>query len=519
MNRFSLGLELSTQSVKAIVLDIDSGQIEEKFTLDYDSNFPDYGTHGGVLPLTTNERHTSPLLLLEVIDRIFLEAGKRVDLSNVLAIKLDAMQHCTVYTGKSFPDALQSFHGEAGSLKDQFASCFTRKTCPIWEDRTTAKEAEELTAAFKEEGEIDHLTGNRAELRFPASQIMKWKKQAPEDYDSTTGIHLLSSFATSLLAGKLAGVDTGDGWGTNLNSLNIEEPAWDKQIADWIDEGLSDRIGSMNHYDQLIGPVAPYFVQKYKINDNAVILAGTGDNPATLLGTGGKLTLSLGSSYTLNGVMDRVKPTNGEFNVFGFIPGKAMYLLCFSNGGKLHEDFLRKYILYGGAQKPQPADWAKFQDLAERTGFGEHIMLPYLVDETVPLASAGIRRQGFTEDEIEKNISALYFSQAAALRLHSREIGDPDEICIVAGGARNQVFRKLISNVFNAVTYTIHDADFAAPLGCAISGARQVLDCEYEEVCHRFIQRVAESVIEPDETESKRFEEYLQNYAAFESKL
>jgi len=34
------------------------------------------------------------------------------------------------------------------------------------------------------------------------------------------------------------------------------------------------------------------------VNPDAVVLAGTGDNPATLPGCGGRLVISLGSSYS-----------------------------------------------------------------------------------------------------------------------------------------------------------------------------------------------------------------------------
>lgn len=51
---------------------------------------------------------------------------------------------------------------------------------------------------------------------------MKWAKENPSEYKETAHIFLLSSFITSVLAGKIAPVDTGDGWGTNLNSINIK---------------------------------------------------------------------------------------------------------------------------------------------------------------------------------------------------------------------------------------------------------------------------------------------------------
>jgi xylulokinase len=191
-------------------------------------------------------------------------------------------------------------------------SSITRKTSPIWEDRSPVKEAAYLARVLEEYDSIEALTGNRAELRFPAAQVLKWASQAPHEYYRTAHIFLSSAFLTSILAGKIVAVDTGDGWGTNLNTLDIEHPGWSNVVLKVVDgyldtpkTGLSlwDKLGEMAHFDTPVGKISPYFAKKYGINPDALVLAGTGDNPATLLGCGGRTVISLGSSYTINGVM------------------------------------------------------------------------------------------------------------------------------------------------------------------------------------------------------------------------
>ena len=116
------------------------------------------------------------------------------------------------------------------NLVEQISPCISRSVSPIWEDRSTGKEAEYLTEALKDEGGILNITGNRAELRFPASQILKWAKENPEEYENTSNIFVLSAFITSVLSGKISAVDTGDGWGANLNNLDIDNPGWSDKI-------------------------------------------------------------------------------------------------------------------------------------------------------------------------------------------------------------------------------------------------------------------------------------------------
>jgi xylulokinase len=530
----TIGLELSTQSAKIVVLDSEDGVIY-KNTINYDERFPHYGTIGGVLPSDTGERHTSPLMLVEAIEECFKQMQEdKVNLNAVDAIKLDGMQHCTVYTSSELEVALEIIPSPSSNkgLADIFSllNVFTRKTSPIWEDRTTQGEVEELTQILEPFGGVVELTGNRAEHRFPAAQIMKWIIQDTRAYRMTSHIQLLSAFGTSILAGKIVPVDTGDGWGTNLNTLDINSPSYDPKIAkaienhlklsgeeDFLLDSLKKLLGEMTPYDTPVGNISGYLSEKYGVNPKAVILAGTGDNPATLLGCGGGLVLSLGSSYTLNGIQAKVSPSTGEDNVFGYIPGKSMSLICFTNGGKLHEEFLKRYILQGQEREPTAEDWAQYKEVASQGGFGKHLMLPYLLAESVPVAPAGIIRDGsFDENDPAMNIAALYFSQLAALRVHLGPIQIPGEICMVAGGGKDHVMRKLAADIFGATTFTIEDAGYAAPLGCAIAAMREVLKLPYDEVTSRFVQRIPESITIPDMMNNSRLLPSVERYKAFE---
>ena len=505
---YSLGMEFSTQSVKLVLLDLHKKEVVLTSKFDYDTTFPLYKTNGGVLQCSDSKiRHTSPYLLIEALDYAFQSLlHQKINLSEIYAIKVDAMQHCTVYTNSSFKQKLGLLNHNK-QLLEQLKSTISRQTSPIWEDRSTIKEVEILTDILKKEGGINNLTGNRAELRFPASQIMKWAKESPKEYNETENIFLLSAFITSLLSGKISPVDTGDGWGTNLNDLNIKEPKWNKKVIKILNlylkklglkTSLEEKIGKIVHYDTKIGKISSYFVKKYGVNKDAIILAGTGDNPATLLGCGGNIVISLGSSYTVNGVMEKIVPSiNGEYNIFGYTKNKAMSLMCITNGGKVHEYFLRKYIV--NDREITKTDWSEY---IKKTGNylldkKEYLMLPYLMDESVPLHKKGFVREGFDENNAEINIRSLHISQVLGLKLHSCHLSNVDNICIVGGGSKNKFLRQLITDVFNVKTYSIKNSDYAAALGCAISGAKYLLNITYKEAANRFVQKDLSTFLKP----------------------
>ncbi|MDM7999989.1 MAG: FGGY family carbohydrate kinase, partial [Dehalococcoidia bacterium] len=403
-----------------------------------------------------------------------------------------------------------------------------RRTSPIWEDRSPAKEAEYLTKELEKHGSILSLTGNRAELRFPAAQILKWARESPDEYARTARILVLSAFLTSVLAGKVAPVDTGDGWGTNLNSLDIHHPGWNEAVLNVADEylggwgvrsSLRDKLGEMVHYDTVLGPVAPYFVRRYGVNPRAVVLAGTGDNPATLLGCGGQAVVSLGSSYTVNGQMRVIVPSaSGEYNVFGYTPGSAMALTVFTNGAKVHESFLDKYVPKGRQGTDADSCWEAYVSAAGEAVLREDepLMLPYLRDESVPLRPAGIVRDGFDDQDARVNIRSLHISQVLSLKVHSGHLGRTDALCVVGGAGKNRFLRQLIADVFDSNTYNIRHAAFAAALGCAISGARAILNISYEEAAGRFVQIDRASSTRPIETNRSTVRKLLRRYEALE---
>lgn len=535
----ALGIELSTQSAKWIALDIHTAGVVGSASIVYDEAFPEYGTDGGVLKHVDPQRRESPTaLFLDAIDAVFSSMdGNDIPLGRVVSVKCDAQQHATVYAGKTLRQRLASLDPGRG-LSELLSPCLTRTLSPIWEDRTTRVEAEALTALLEAEGGVQAITGNRAELRFPAAQILKWAKEAPEQYEKTEHILLLSAFVTSVLSGTVAPVDTGDGWGTNLNSIRIDSPGFSDQalravsehlasevgenglpapssvpLAEQYQERLTRQVGRMVEYDAPVGTISSYFVEKYGLSPDTVVLAGTGDNPATLLGCGDGALVSLGSSYTVCGPMTDVKPENGaSYNMFGYRPGYAMALAVITNGGKLHRQFCELYAR---------GDWKRYAELAGPINLDpaqEPLMLPYLSDESLPVAPAGIVRDGFEENDPTANVRALHVSQVASLRLHSRHLSGVSRLCVVGGGSANPVLRQSLADAFGVPTYTITNADFAAPYGAATSAARYALGISYEQASERFVKAAPDSECTPDPERVAAYESIVSRYAALEAR-
>jgi len=527
---YALGMDFGTQSVKTVVLDVAQAQALYADTFEYDDVLSSYGTRGGVLPAEdAATRHTSPAMLIEALDLAFgrLQKGG-VPTDRIGAVKIDAMQHCTVYVDGSFRERIESLDLRQ-PLLPQLEPSLTRKTSPIWEDRSPVEEAAYLDSTLETHGTISALTGNRVELRFPAAQILRWACQSPDEYARTEHVLLLSAFMTSIVVGGVAPVDTGDGWGTNLNTIDTRGPGWSDVVLraaeDYLGRlglppSLRDKLGEIVQFDTVVGSISPDFVQRYGFSPDTVVLAGTGDNPATLLGSGGRGVISLGSSYTVNGPMSEIIPSlTGRYNVFGYIPGSGMALTVITNGAKVHEAFLERYIARGRRGAVTDEDWEAYALAAGDVTLAndEKLMLPYLMDESVPLRPRGIVREGFDEGDAEANIRALHVSQALSLRLHSSHLDETEQLCVVGGGARNLLLRQLIADVFDVRTYTIGHGDLAAAFGSAVSAARTLLRISYEEAAVRYVRVDGASVVDPLGQNRTPIRSLLRRYGALEN--
>ena len=465
---YYLGIDSSTQSMKGIVIDPAAGNVVGSAGVNFSADLPQYNCPDGVLanadPLV---KHADPLMWLAALD-LLLErlSATGIDMGQVAAIGGDGQQHGSVYLNDSFFTALASLSsGACPSLAEGFADALSRRTSSIWMDSSTSAECRELDARFGARMQAD--TGSPAIERFTGPQIRKFAKTEPERYAQTARVHLVSSFLCSVLAGGDAPIDSGDGAGMNL--LNLRTMTWDAEIAEFTAAGLAGRLPRVGKPGEVAGRLAPYFA-KYGLRAGIPVAVWTGDNPASLAGTGawaaGVAVVSLGTSDTFFAALDafRTDP-EGCGHVFGNPAGGCMSLACFKNGS-LARDRVRQ---------DAGADWEFF----DKTAFGltppgneGRLALPWFEAEiTPPVLTPGLRANfDFATAAPEVRIRAAVEAQALALRSHSLWIGKFDAIRVTGGASKSPGIRQTLADVFQARVESIAVADSAA-LGGAMLAA------------------------------------------------
>lgn len=456
-----LGFDASTQGLSATVIEIDGDtrRIVFQHALNFDRDFPEYGTTAGIVRgERPQEVLAPPLMWADALDRMMsiLARDASVDIGGIRAISGAAQQHGSVYLNRRARDAWRALaHDQA--LAPQLAGTFARELSPVWMDESSGAQCAAIEAALGGAAATAELTGSRACARFTGPQIRKFRDTSPGGYDATSRIHLVSSFMASLLAGADATLDPGDASGMNL--MDIRSARWSEAALDATAPGLVLKLPEIRPSWTITGTLSKYWQDRYSFPP-AQLVSWSGDNPSSLVGTGivseGHLAVSLGTSDTVFTYSRELPPSPGArigyggqggwgaSHVFGSPMGGFMNLVCFRNGS-LTRDWVRR---------THHLDWEGFSAALERTppGNGGALMLPWLeVEITPPVRIPGVRRFAYDGRDAAQDVRAVVEGQMMAMANHSAAMAGELKRVVATGGASvNDSVLQVMADVFGA---------------------------------------------------------------------
>ncbi len=516
-----LGLDLSTQGVSAVAIEVLDRERRVAFeaSLDFDAELPQYGTRHGVLPQTDPLVATSsPLLWAEALERMMARIARdgTIALADVRAVSGSGQQHGSVYLNAAATTALATLDASR-PLVEQLAGVFSRAEAPIWMDSSTALECEEITHALGGADAVAKLTGSRAFERFTGPQIRKFWKGDAAAYQATDRIHLVSSYAASLLAGRHAALEPGDGSGMNL--MDLARAAWAPPALEATAPALAQRLPAVAPSWGRIGSLATYWRARYGFPDASVV-AWSGDNPCSLVGTGvvreGRIAISLGTSDTLFALVGApCWDPSGTGHVFGAPTGGYMPLICCKNGSLAREKVRDWYGF----------DWQAFSESLRRRPAGNRgaILLPWFEPEITPTVLVpGAKSYGLDPSDRGANVRAVVEAQMLALATHSAWMGlDVKAIHATGGASANREILQVMADVFGADVAVVGGGN-AAALGAALRAfhadelarGRQL---PWEDVVAGFVEPWPASTVHPIPENVRVYAEMRRIYAACEA--
>ena len=502
---YTLGIDSSTQSVSAIVIDLDNHCVVCEHAINFGERLPHYESPNGFLNgETQHEVYSNPLMWLEAIDLLLDELKVLCDLSKVKAISGAGQQHGSVYLNSNWLSTVGHLNPKK-SLSEQIKACLSRPHSPIWMDTSTTIECQEIAQALGGNEIICQKSGSVTIERFTGPQIRRFYKTSLEAYPNTARIHLVSSFICSILSGQDSPIDTGDGAGMNLMNLKTNE--WDLDLIHATAPNLEEKLPKIVQGDKIVGKISDYFVEKFGFSNKVDVIVFTGDNPSSLVGTAAstpsKTVISLGTSDTFFAAMpNTVSDPNGFGHVFGNPSGGSMSLQCFLNGSLAREQVKDKFKY----------SWDQFTKALSETppGANGNYMLPFFKPEISPLYDGnGPILNGNSNFENWRSpklaIRACIEGQFINMKIHTEWMKMIPEIIYVTGGAsKNTAISQILSDVFQAKVQRLEVSGSVA-MGGAIRAAQHGLNRSLKALEQTFCNKSLE-VISPDKSNKEIYE-------------
>jgi xylulokinase len=476
----SLGLDSSTQSLTAVVVDLDQGRVVCEHSLDYgrDERLAGLGIHAReylVPPRVPGEADQPPELYLASLDAMFADLRKNgVALEQVAVVNVSGQQHGHLYLSAAARErfARLADRGSAeSSLPALLAGSFAYGTAPIWRTSNTAAQAEQIRAGVGGKAKMIELSGSDSPLRFTGAVVRRVGQQFPDAYAATEIVQLISSFLPAVLCGNPK-VPTDFGNGAGMSLMDYRARAWSEPLLAAAGAGLPGgpaalraKLPVLVEPDACVGTVAAYFVAKYGFSPACRVAAGSGDNPQTKVLVAGDL-LSLGTSFvfmvsTDGNAVDREGYANAMYDGVG----RPFAFGCRTNGAMVWD---RVRAIHGLAKKDYgPAE----QALAAGTP-GAALFCWQPENESFPASPAfAEQRVGYAQPSLQADYGGIIDSTLAAVYLYSRHFArESSEPLHVTGGATDskQIMRR-VAAIWNRPVAAI--GKVGAALGTAVAGA------------------------------------------------
>ena len=421
MSRF-LGIDLGTQSLKAIVYDSQNREVAAEGSCELQLISRTDGTREQLAEWWVAALHQA------------LRQIPPACLSSVKAIAVSGQQHGFV------PLAADG-----------------RVLAPVklWCDTATARECDEIAARFGGQQRCIEEVGNAILPGYTASKIAWLKNHHPELYADLATILLPHDYLNHYLTGELA-MERGDASGTGL--LDIRTRHWHAGMLAAVDPGrdLAASLPPLIDAADTVGTLRAPLAEQLGLPTGTPVACGGGDNMMAAIGTGnmteGRLTMSLGTSGTLFAHADApcIDPA-GELAAFCSSTGGWLPLLCTMNCTVASE----------AARSLLQMDLAALEQASVNAPPGADgvVVLPFYNGERTPnlpngkgcilgLNDTNMTPANIVRASMESAVFGLRAGLEAFARAHDTQVDRIDEIRLTGGAARSAIWRQIVADNF-----------------------------------------------------------------------
>lgn len=376
----------------------------------------------------------------------------------------------------------------------------------LWNDGRTGKETEYLNNTVGEE-KLSEYTANIAFAGFTAPKLLWLKENEADNFKRISKIMLPKDYIAYCLSGIFC-TDYSDASGTLL--LDVKNKRWSKEMLDIcsVNENMLPRL--FESYE-VVGTIKDDIAELLGFDRTVKIIAGAGDNAAAAIGTGtvgdGMCNISLGTSGTIF-ISENIFRNTKNHAIHSFAAADGGYHLmgCMLSAASCNKWWMDDIL--------KTDEYFKEQENIVKLGENNVFFLPYLMGERSPHNDPNARAAfiGMSMDTTRTEMTQAVLEGVAFGLRDSLEAAKSmgikiDRAKICGGGAKSELWRKIIANVLN-IEIDVPQIEEGPSYGAAVLAAVGCGEYNTVDEAVRAMTGTSDTVIPDREIASKYDEKY-----------
>lgn len=445
---YFMGIDLGTSGVKVLLID-ERGDVITKGEGEYTLYTPNPGW-----------TEQDPLEWWSTTRDVIKKVVAHVNSDEIKGIGLTGQMHGSV------------FLDEAGNVI---------RPCILWNDQRTYREVESIMEMFGDK--VLEWISNPVLTGFTLPKIIWLKNNEPENFKRLKKVLLPKDFIRFKLTGEYA-TEVSDASGTAL--FDVKNRAWSIDIIKAM-ELSPDLFPKCYESPEITGYVNKKAAEETGLKEGTPVVGGGGDQAAQAVGMGivhpYDTSVTLGTSGVVFSAIDKVfvDPKLRTHTFCHAVPGMWHIMgVMLSAGGSLRwyrDTFGEMEISISRLLGEDPYDILCQEAENIKPGAEGLIFLPYLTGERCPYPDPfargvffGIGLNHKRSHFVRSIIEGISFGLNDSFNI-LRELGvKPESVKVSGGGARSQLWRKILASIFDLPVVTINVTEGAA-FGSALLSA------------------------------------------------
>jgi xylulokinase len=344
------------------------------------------------------------------------------------------------------------------------------------------------------------IVGHRASASYPLEKLMWVRDHEPAVYARTFKTLCAKDYINCRLTGRMA-TDYSDASGTNAFDLNAFR--WSEKIIELA--GLDgEKFPEAMESTAILGAITRQAARETGLKEGTPVAVGGGDGSCAGVGVGcirpGAAYNYLGSSswVALTVTEPIVDPQMRTMNWAHCVPGYLHPSGTMQTAGASH-NWLKNTLCQPEVEQGARLGVSPYQLIDEAVaavpaGARGVLFLPYMLGERTPWwnpnargAFLGLNLATRREDMLRAVLEGIAMNLGIIVNIFRGHL-PIDAMTVIGGGARSQVWRQIMADVYDCPVQSLNFLEEATSMGAAVIGGVAAGVFPDFEVIHRFVR-------------------------------